>query len=316
MKTWDNPVLPSPIRDLNSNPAMFPTFEDLSLKHQSLIEKFLRGYPPEISEMTFTNLFIWRHYYQFQISLHKGFLTFKAHPPETTPFFLPPLGKGDFASWAFDCLDFLKAQGFPPHLSRIPESALNAFSSLPNLKTIFDRDNSDYVYRTQNLIRLSGNKYHTLKNHINRFNKKYAWEYFPLTPELIVECLDLQEEWCRLKQCIESPSLLSEEQAIIEALTHVDLLNYKGGVIRIQGKVEAFTLGELLNPETVVIHIEKGNPKLSGLYPLIQQQFLDQEWSMIPYVNREQDLGIQGLRKAKSSYHPEFMINKYMIIKE
>ncbi len=306
--------MPSPIRDLNFNPAMFPTFEDLSLKHQTLIEDFLRRYPPEISEMTFTNLFIWRHYYQFQVSFHKGFLTFMAHPPETSPFLLPPLGKGDLAAWALDCLDFLKAQGFPPRLSRLPESAIKVLTSLPNLKIILDRNNSDYVYRTQNLIRLSGNKYHTLKNHINRLNKKYAWEYLPLTPELIVECLDLQEEWCRLKQCVESPSLLSEEQAIIEALTHIDLLNYKGGVIRIQGKVEAFTLGELLNPETVVIHIEKGNPELSGLYPLIQQQFLDQEWGLIPYVNREQDLGIQGLRKAKSSYHPEFMINKYIII--
>jgi hypothetical protein len=154
-----------------------------------------------------------------------------------------------------------------------------------------------------------------LKNHINRFNKKHDWEYSPLTPELIAECLELQEEWCRLKQCVESPSLLSEEQAIIEALTHIELLKYKGGVIRIQGKVEAFTLGELLNPETVVIHIEKGNPKLTGLYPMIQQQFLAEEWSDIPYVNREQDLGIQGLRKAKSSYNPEFMVNKYIIIK-
>ena len=309
-------MLHSPIPDLNFNLAMFPTFEDLSLKHQTLIEDFLKRYPPEISEMTFTNLFIWRHYYQFQVSLHKGFLTFMAHPPETTPFFFHPLGKGDLASWVLDCLDFLKAQGFPPRLSRFPESALNELSSQTNLKTIFDRNNSDYVYRAQNLIHLSGNKYHTLKNHINRFNKKYVWEYFPLTPELIVECLDLQEEWCRLKQCVEHPSLLSEEQAIIEALTHIDLLNYKGGVIRIQGKVEAFTLGELLNPETVVIHIEKGNPALPGLYPLIQQQFLKKEWELIPYVNREQDLGIQGLRKAKSAYHPEFMVNKYIIIKQ
>lgn len=298
--------------DLN----MFPNFEALSLKHQPLIEDFLRSHPPEISEMTFTNLYIWRYYYQFQVSMHKGFLTFLAQPPETPPFFFPPLGKGDLFSWAYDCLDFLKARGVPPRLNRIPESILKELSSLLDVKTFFDRNNSDYVYLTQNLIRLSGNRYHTLKNHINRFTKKYAWEYLPMTPELIAECLDLQEEWCRLKQCIESPSLLSEEQAIIEALTHIDLLNYKGGVIRIQGKVEAFTMGELLNPQTVVIHVEKGNPKLPGLYPLIQQQFLDQEWSQILYVNREQDLGIQGLRKAKSSYHPEFMINKYMVIQE
>lgn len=292
---------------------MFPTFEDLALKHQNLIEDFLKRYPPEISELTFTNLFIWRHYYQFKITFHKGFLTFIAQPPDRTPFLFPPLGEGDVQSWAADCLIYLKEQGYPARFERVPGSALKDLSPLPHLKGVLDRNNSDYCYLTKNLIRLSGNKYHTLKNHINRFNKKYHWEYLPLTPELIIECLNLQEEWCRLKQCIESPSLLSEEQAIIEALTHIDLLNYKGGVIRIQGKVEAFTLGELLNPETAVIHIEKGNPELSGLYPLIQQQFLEQEWGLIPYVNREQDLGIQGLRKAKMSYHPEFMIDKYIV---
>jgi hypothetical protein len=292
---------------------MFQNLETLSIKHKVLIEDFLRRYPPEISELTFTNLFIWRHYYQFKVTLHRGFLTLLAHPPETTPFFFPSLGKGDFQAWVIDCLGYLKEQGFPPGLARFPESYLKDLSSLPGLKSIYDRNNSDYVYRIRDLIRLSGKKYHTLKNHINRFNKTYSWEYLPLTPALIGECLDLQEEWCRLKQCLESPSLQSEEQAIIEALKHIDVLHYKGAVIRILGKVEAFTLGELLNPQTVVIHIEKANPELTGLYPLIQQQFLEHQWNTIPFVNREQDLGLEGLRKAKLSYQPEFMVNKYLI---
>jgi hypothetical protein len=288
-------------------------FELLSIKHQEIMEDFLRRNPPEISELTFTNLFIWRHYYQFQVAFHKEFLTLLADPPGSTPFFFPPVGKGDHRAWAIDCLDYLKEQGWPPRLGRIPESYLKTFTSLPELKAVPDRNNSDYVYRIQDLIRLSGNKFHTLKNHLNRFIKTYSWEYLPLTPGLIGDCLNLQEEWCRLKQCLESPSLQSEEQAIIEALRHIDLLKYKGGVIRTNGKVEAFTLGELLNPETVVIHIEKANPELTGLYPLIQQQFLDQEWKHIPFVNREQDLGLKGLRKAKLSYQPVFMVNKYLI---
>ncbi|MFH0789977.1 MAG: phosphatidylglycerol lysyltransferase domain-containing protein [Pseudomonadota bacterium] len=292
---------------------MLPTFKALSLKHQVLIEDFLRRTPPEISELTFTNLFIWRHYYQFQVTLQRGFLTLLAHPPGSTPFFFPPIGTGDLQDWALDCLGYLKDQGFPPRLGRLPERDIKELSSLPGMKITPDRNNSDYVYRIRDLIDLSGNKYHTLKNHINRFNKKVSWEYLPLTPKLVRQCLDLQEEWCRLKQCLESPSLQSEEQAIIEALKHIDRLHYKGGVIRIQGKVEAFTLGELLNPETVVIHIEKANPALPGLYPLIQQQFLKREWEGFSYVNREQDLGIQGLRKAKLSYHPEFMVNKYLV---
>ena len=292
---------------------MLLNFNILSINHQELVDDSLRRNPPEISELTFTNLFIWRHYYKFKVTTNKEFLTILAKPPGMTPFFFPPVGKGDLQGWALDCLEYLEEQGHPTRLGRVPESYLKTFSSLPRLKAVLDRNNSDYVYRVQDLIRLSGNKYHTLKNHLNRFNKTYSWEYLPLTGELIGECLNLQEEWCRLKQCLESPSLQSEEQAIIEALNHMDRLKYRGGVIRINGKVEAFTLGELLNPETVVIHIEKANPELTGLYPVIQQQFLEHEWNQIPLVNREQDLGLKGLRKAKLSYQPAFMVNKYII---
>jgi uncharacterized protein len=295
---------------------MLSELEVLTLDHQTVIEDFLRRFPAEISELSFTNLFIWRHYYRFQITVHKGFLTLLAQPPGAAPFFFPPIGDGDPKAWLLDSLGYLKEKGISPRIARVPESLQRQLAGWPHIKTLLDRNNSDYVYQTQNLIRLSGNKYHTLKNHINRFSKQNAWEYHPLTSDLIGECLDLQEEWCRLKQCLESPSLLSEEQAIIEAIHHMDRLHYKGGVIRVQGKVEAFTLGEPLNPETVVIHIEKANPQLPGLYAVLQQQFLEQEWSDIPYVNREQDLGLAGLRKAKLSYHPEFMINKYIVTQE
>jgi uncharacterized protein len=292
---------------------MLSNLDALSLDHQPEIEEFLRRFPPDISELTFTNLFIWRDYYRIFVAYHLGFLTLLAKNPEGDPFFFPPVGEGDLQAWFQDALGYLKEKGNAPRIARVPDKIRKLLTSRPAFKTHLDRDNSDYVYKTEKLIRLSGNKYHTLKNHINRFNKQYPWEYFSLTPALKNECLDLQEEWCRLRQCVESPGLLNEEQAIIEAFNHMDHLKYKGGVIRVDGKVEAFTLGELLNPQTVVIHIEKANPKLSGLYALIQQQFLENEWSHIPYVNREQDLGLEGLRKAKLSYNPEFMVNKYIV---
>lgn len=289
-------------------------FIPLALDHKPEIDALLRQYPPMISEMTFTNLFIWRYYYQFQVSFHQGFMTLLAQPQGANPFFFPPIGKGDTQSWVLDCLNFFKNQDVPPRFERIPASLINELSDFSKLQVVADRDNSDYVYQINKLIRLTGNKYHTLKNHINRFNKKYTWEYLPLTPSLMEECLILQEEWCRSKKCIESHHLLSEDKAIIEAIKEMNFLNYKGGIIRINQKVEAFTLGELLNPETVVIHIEKANPELPGLYQVLQQQFLEHEWSLIPLVNREQDLGIEGLRKSKLSYHPEFMVDKFRLI--
>jgi uncharacterized protein len=295
---------------------MFPTLEPLTINHKTLIEDFLKRFPPQISELTFTNLFIWRRYYQFRIAVHRGFLTLLAHPPESAPFFLSPSGAGDLKSWGIDGRDFLTDHGFPSSFARLSKSVFTELSAIPGLKGFPDRDNSDYVYLTRNLTGLSGNRYHGLKNHINQFVKMQTWEYLPLTPALVGQCLDLEEAWCQLRQCPASPGLLNEEEAIIEALTHFEVLDFKGGVIRVAGKIQAFTFGEALNPETVVIHVEKANPEFPGLYPLIQQQFLEGEWKEFPYVNREQDLGLEGLRKAKLSYHPEFMIDKYKVVQE
>jgi hypothetical protein len=176
-----------------------------------------------------------------------------------------------------------------------------------------DRDNSDYVYRTEDLINLEGNKYHGKKNHINKFKKNHSYEYSPLTPELVEQCLALEAQWCDIRHCELYPGLAGEERAIYEALTNMNHLDFKGGVILVNGKVEAFALGELLNPETAVIHIEKANPAFEGLYQLINQEFCAHEWAEVPFVNREQDLGEEGLRKAKLSYHPHHLVNKYTV---
>jgi hypothetical protein len=96
-------------------------------------------------------------------------------------------------------------------------------------------------------------------------------------------------------------------------LDNFETLGVTGGCIEIDGKIEALTLGELLNPETVVIHIEKANATFHGLYQMMNQQFLEHEWQHIKYVNREQDLGIEGLRKAKESYYPHHMVEKLTV---
>jgi hypothetical protein len=293
---------------------MSSPFEPLSLTHQGLVDDFFRRFPPQISEFTFTNLFIWRRHYELQVSVVHGFLTFLGQPPGSAPFLFPPVGGGDIRAWAQAGFEALRTAGHRPRISRVPGPVAGELASLPGAELVLDRDNSDYVYLTENLVQLSGNRYHSQKNHVNRLKKSNDWEYFPLTPELVNECLNLQEAWCRLRQCEESPSLLNEEQAIVEAFKQIDSLRYRGGVIRRQGKVEAFSLGELLNPDTVVIHIEKANPEIPGLYALINQQFLEKEWGTIRYVNREQDLGEPGLRKAKESYHPDHLVEKFILI--
>jgi hypothetical protein len=109
------------------------------------------------------------------------------------------------------------------------------------------------------------------------------------------------------------PDLLAEDFAVHEALTFFEELGFKGGAILINSVVEAFSLGEPLNEDMAVIHIEKANPEIPGLYAAINQLFCLNAWSEVTYINREQDMGSEGLRKAKESYYPHHMVNKYIV---
>jgi hypothetical protein len=137
--------------------------------------------------------------------------------------------------------------------------------------------------------------------------------YEPITEAHTEACLGLAQNWCVLRRCEEDLNLTGEWDATREALNHFTSLGIQGGVILINGKVEAFSLGERLNEKTAVIHIEKANTEIRGLYAAINQQFCERQWSDTPFVNREQDLGEPGLREAKLSYNPDHLVEKFSI---
>jgi hypothetical protein len=332
--------------ELWSGVPEFPQLKDLTLEDKPLCDQLFNQFPPQISEFTFTNLFIWRQAYQIKISRLQNFLCLLSEQ-EGRSFFFPPIGEGDVIECYQSFLQYLRGKGIPPKIVRVPEAVVVQIDwKTSGMKAEPDRNQSDYVYLTQDLTELKGRKYHRKRNHIKQFQEKYPYQYIPLTPEWIPQCLQLETEWCDLRQCEASPGLLNESLAIKEAFTHYEELGVnpvrnssgalnpagvipkydpvaeqrdifsngvKGGAILINAKVEAFTLGEPLNPETVVIHIEKANPAYEGLYPTIHQAFLENQWSGTTYVNREQDLGEEGLRKAKESYFPHHMVNKYTV---
>ncbi|OGQ01610.1 MAG: hypothetical protein A2026_15435 [Deltaproteobacteria bacterium RBG_19FT_COMBO_46_12] len=291
----------------------FPLFKNLSLEDKPILDLAFKQFPPLISEFTFTNLFIWRHAYQIKISRLQNFLFLFAENGEH-PFFFPPIGEGDVVECCRALLRSMKEKGVSVKIARVPEDLVSRFDwKAEGFMVEFDRDQSDYIYLTEDLITLQGRKYHRKRNHIKKFKERYAYRYIPLTTEQISECLQLETKWCDLRQCEIIPGLFNESVATKEAFSHFEALEVKGGAILIEDKVEAFTLGEPLNQETVVIHIEKANPDFDGLYPMINQAFLENHWSGYAYVNREQDLGEEGLRKAKESYFPHQMINKYTL---
>jgi hypothetical protein len=289
-------------------------FKPIAIPDKPLFDEFLRKDPPRVSELTFTNLFIWRHHYQPAWLEWHGCILIIFRTQKGALYGVCPFGPGD-KKGALDvlCTELAK-QVSDVRICRVGEEFVTHHVDPAKYHAEFDRDNSDYLYLAKDLINLPGNKYHRKKNHLNQFIKKHAFEYRSLDTELVNRVLGMQEAWCQMRECVMKPDLLAEDFAVREALNDFEALDCQGGAILINSVVEAFSLGEPLNEDTAVIHMEKANPDIPGLYSAINQRFCLNAWSNMTYINREQDMGVEGLRKAKESYYPHHMINKYTLI--
>ena len=288
-------------------------FTPLEIGHKEIFRRYLADDPPQVSELTFTNLFIWRHCYNPVWLERDDCILIILNPEKTEPFGLQPIGKGDKKKALDSLCSELKNTTDEVRLCRVGEDFVNRHLDPDQYFYQYDRNNSDYVYTTKDLIELSGRRYHSKKNHLNTFTKNYRFEYLNLDREVVRHFMDMQEEWCRIRDCLQTPDLLMEDYAVKTALTYFNELDYVGAAIRIGSKIEAFSLGERLNQDTAVIHIEKANPDIPGLYSAINQLFAKNTWADLEYINREQDLGVEGLRKAKESYYPHHLVNKYIV---
>lgn len=293
----------------------FPQFLPLRLEDRAIIQSMLWDYQPSTSELTFTNLFLWQSHYGLSWSTWEDWLVLLADPPHGAPWLLPPIGpsgRGDLCRRLLAWLREVKGVA-EPYIDRADARLAGEVATLPELHCEPVRDHFDYIYRAADLISLAGNKYHGQRNHLNSLKRKYSFMYEPLQEELLGACLNLADRWCEFKRCDEDLNLTGEWEAIRLALRHYRQLSLQGGAILIKGKVEAFSLGELLNHRTAVIHVEKANPEIGVFYTLINQQFCENAWQSVELINREQDLGEIGLRQAKMSYQPEHLEEKFRL---
>ena len=293
----------------------FPDFKPLELDDYGCIHNVLWGYGPAVSEMTFTNLFIWRGHYDFQWAVYRDWLLIISNESTNGTYAFQPIGPFSRKEAVVILLEWLRDERNieNPRIERADERCVAELGGMEHLVIEPLRDHFDYVYRREDLMQLAGSKYRSKRNHINQILRFYTFEYEPLQEKHIDDCLALQEKWCQMNRCVDDLELLSEDEAIREILTQYDTLHVQGAVVIIEGRVRAFTAGERLNNNTVVIHIEKADPDIPGLYPLINQQFCKNMRDDTIYINREQDLGIDGLRKAKLSYYPDHFVEKYRI---
>lgn len=283
----------------------------LGIEHKSLIKDYFSRFPPEISEHTFTNLFVWGTFRPVYFVEVKETLVLFIDPKDAAGgrkkiLFGPPVGAlptGAIIDIFRDTID---------GAVRLPAGAAAELTgSGYNLQT--DRDNADYVYLVNDLAALSGRRYAKKRNQIKKCLKACHCEYESLTTDLVADCIALQKRWCATRSCSTDPGLCAEYTAILSMFEHFRELDLIGGVVRVDGEIQAFAVAEGLRPGTAVWHFEKTLPGIQGLGQLINQWFARHALSDFSFVNREQDLGVPGLRQAKKSYHPHHMVEKYTL---
>lgn len=280
----------------------------LTLQHKDQVTSFLERDPPVISELTFANLYVWRRSRPIWVVELKDTLVFLVNGDEQNKhkkiIFGSPVGSASLIDVQMQLQDSVAGA------IRLPEKDALLLSKIG--QSIFeDQNNSDYVYGVQDLTDLQGRKYTKKRNHINQCLTRYNCKYEPITSDNLKECIDMQERWCGLKKCSETPGLCGEFLAIMDSFQNYDAFNLIGGAIRVEGEIQAFALGEKLTPDTAVWHFEKALPDIRGLAQLINKWFAQYSLQQFTYVNREQDLGIPGLRQAKESYYPHHMVTKF-----
>ena len=294
------------------------SFQPITLGDKPVFDSFFRAKRYEQSSCTFTNLYMWRHCYNIVWAVVDDCLCLRITYGGST-YSLPPFGpdKEHFLSALNQLEQHYNESGLPFIMKSATADLVEWCEAVKPGYFEFqpDRDNYDYVYATRDLIELQGRKFHIKKNHLNNFKKMYSqYEYRPIDASLTDACIEYAMAWWKKREDDPDPSLVCERDAIVDVMQHWDALGVSGGAILINGRVEAFTFGELLNDDMVVIHVEKADAEIRGIYQAINQEFCEKTWSHVPFVNREEDMGIPGIRKAKESYSPIRMVEKYNIV--
>ncbi|MFR4161676.1 MAG: DUF2156 domain-containing protein [Paraclostridium sordellii] len=296
-------------------------FKEIDIDSYKELRPFFNSVDYEACEYCFTTLYMWRDMYKTSYYIEDDFAIIVGEY-EGDRFSVLPLAKKDKIHKAIAfMINYFKNEDHRIYLRAVTKEVVELLQKdYPGrFEYIEERDYFDYVYDAESLRTLKGRKNQKKRNHLNYFIKEYEGrvEYKKLDKENFDDCITLLKAWTVNKEenGDKEEGIDDEFVAIKKIFDHYDVLreDVKISGIYIDNKLEAFTIGEKINEHMAVIHIEKANPEIRGLYPYINQQFLVNEFPDVELVNREEDLGIEGLRKAKLSYHPCKFVEKYTV---
>jgi len=276
----------------------------VTLGDKPRFDRCFSRYPPVVSELTFTNVFCWSEVRHHLFCEQERHLLITYRQCDCCLSLYPPVGPEPAA------LLRMRIEGLRDYCwTRLDKTLVASLG--PGLRPALDRDNSDYVYRIHDLRALRGKEYHGKRNLARRFEDVYRPDVRALTGAMAAACIRVQEEWLEGQRNNESAR--DESTALIKALHNYVALSLQGIGVFSNGSLVAFAIGEPLNPTTFVEHFEKARPGYAGAYAYLLQAFARSIPDAFEFLNREQDLGIEGLRRAKESWHPAMLVDKFTL---
>lgn len=289
-------------------------FKSIQLTDKRVIDSCLEGNIYRACDFSFTNFYSWQTKFETTFAIEQDTLFIRYKENEDTFCYLMPIGKMPLAKSLQKIIDDAEERGKSFYMKGVTRQMwVSIQRAIPDtFDCKHDRANDEYIYLSERLINLAGKKLQSKRNHINRFKKDNPdWFYLSLKDKIdLDECLSMLDEWENLNIDKASALLRYDYIATRIMLDNFDYLGLCGGAIKVNGKIIAFTLGEKLTEDTFVIHVEKAFADVNGAYSIINQQFVEHEASGYKYINREEDMGLENLRKAKMSYYPDILLQE------
>jgi len=293
-------------------------FNPIALGDKAWIDPIFQREQSQSAGWCFANIFVWSPSFHQQVAkIEDGLVVKLAY--EGSPIYSFPAGVTDISVAISLMREDAALCGVPLSILGVTEASKKKLEeALPNQFDFHpDPSLSDYIYEAEKLAHLPGKKLSSKRNHINRFLENHPdYQFEPITMDNICECVSMSREWIYLRQ-LQSSSFSDELSALRLGFAHFEELGFEGGLLRVDGKVIAFTIGEVLNEDTYVLHFEKAFSDIQGAYPMINREFaryILEQHPQIRYINREEDMGMESLQKAKRSYYPSHMVDKYTAI--
>ncbi|MBR4880149.1 MAG: DUF2156 domain-containing protein [Clostridia bacterium] len=293
-------------------------FRAFSIDDIDLVQSYLDIDGAFMAERNFAGLFLWCDHYKVKMCIEDDCLYMCSNRSDEYMMVFPPFTRGDFKKAFIKLIDYARSINDYILVNSVSESQKEKLIELFGEDAFEFEENRgamDYIYNSEDLMWLKGKKFSAKRNHVNKFLGAYgdSWSFEKMDPlENRNEIIDFQISW-GTSRGEEDTADSAETFSIKKALDNFDKLALKGGILRVNGKMVGFTIGKKVSDHVFGVMFEKADISYEGAYAMINQQFAQQNFEGIPFVNREEDLGIEGLRKAKLSYNPVQLTKKYLV---